>query len=174
MSSHSETPDFINHPTITDFFVFLARPYGYQTLHYFFTFFVQLIMTFPDNCKYTEDHEWVRIDSGNTAYVGITDFAQIELGDLVYVEVETVGKIVKAHGIFGTVEAVKTTSDLFMPLSAKVLEFNSDLDDAHGGNPSLLNEDPYGKGWIIKIEIQDAGDLASLMNAEAYKTFVGK
>jgi glycine cleavage system H protein len=127
-------------------------------------------MQFPDNCKYTEDHEWVRIDSGNIAYVGITDFAQSELGDLVYVEVETIGKTVDAHTVFGTVEAVKTTSDLFMPIRAKVLEFNADLD----GSPDLINQDPYGKGWIIKVEIQDAGDLAGLMNAEAYKSFVGK
>ncbi len=129
-------------------------------------------MVFPDNCKYTEDHEWVRVESGNIAYVGITDYAQGELGELVYIEVETVGKDVAAHAVFGTVEAVKTTSDLFMPLAGKVLEFNAGLDDSKGGNPALINEDPYGKGWIVKIEIANPADLNSLMDAAAYQTHV--
>ena len=129
-------------------------------------------MTFPDNCKYTEDHEWIRIDSGNIAYVGITDFAQHELGELVYIEVETVGNTVDANAIFGTVEAVKTTSDLFMPVKAKVLEFNSALDDAKGGNPALINEDPYGQGWIVKVEIADMADFNALMDATAYQAHV--
>lgn len=129
-------------------------------------------MNFPANCKYTEDHEWVRVESGNIAYVGITDFAQSELGDLVYIEVETVGKTVEAHAVFGTVEAVKTTSDLFMPLKGKVLEFNPALDDSQGGNPALINEDPYGQGWIVKIEIANPADLNSLMDAGAYQAHV--
>ncbi len=128
-------------------------------------------MSFPANCKYTEDHEWIRIESGNTAYVGITDYAQGELGEIVYVEVETVGKTVAAHEIFGTVEAVKTTSDLYMPLGAKVLEFNGKLDDK-GGDPSLINSDPYGDGWIVKIEIANPADLAGLMDAAAYEAHV--
>lgn len=129
-------------------------------------------MTFPSNCKYTEDHEWVRVESGNIAYVGITDYAQSELGELVYIEVETVGKSVAAHAVFGTVEAVKTTSDLFMPIAGKVLEFNSGLDDSKGGNPALINEDPYGEGWIVKIEIANPADLNSLMDSAAYQAHV--
>lgn len=125
-------------------------------------------MQFPANCKYTKDHEWIRVESGNVAYVGITDFAQSELGELVYVEITTIGEVVKAHEVFGTVEAVKTTSDLFMPVTAKVLEANADLDS----NPESINEDPYGKGWIVKIEIQNLADLDSLMDAEAYKALV--
>ena len=128
-------------------------------------------MTFPANCKYTADHEWVRLDGGNTAYVGITDFAQGELGELVYIEVETVGETVEAHTIFGTVEAVKTTSDLFMPITAKVLEFNAEVGDS--GNPALVNEDPYDKGWIVKIEVQNLADLDALMDAAAYEKLVG-
>lgn len=129
-------------------------------------------MGFPDNCKYTEDHEWVRVENGNVAYVGITDFAQSELGELVYIEVETVGKSVAAHAVFGTVEAVKTTSDLFMPVAGKVLEFNPGLDDSKGGNPALINEDPYGKGWIVKIELANPADLDGLMDAAAYQAHV--
>lgn len=129
-------------------------------------------MNFPANCKYTEDHEWVRVESGNIAYVGITDFAQGELGELVYIEVETVGQTVAAHSVFGTVEAVKTTSDLFMPVTAKVLEFNPGLDDSKGGNPALINEDPYGEGWIVKIEIANPADLDGLMDAAAYQAHI--
>jgi len=104
--------------------------------------------------------------------VGITDFAQHELGELVYIEVETVGQTVNAHAIFGTVEAVKTTSDLFMPITAKVLEFNPELEDSKGGNPALINEDPYGKGWIVKVEIANPADLDALMDAAAYQAHV--
>ena len=125
-------------------------------------------MNIPDNCKYTEDHEWVRIDSGNIAYVGITDFAQGELGELVYIEVETVGETVEANAIFGTVEAVKTTSDLYMPITGKVLEFNP----AVGDNPSLINEDAYGAGWIIKIEMANPADMNGLLDAAAYQEHV--
>lgn len=128
-------------------------------------------MTFPTNCKYTTDHEWVRIDSGNTAYVGITDFAQHELGEIVYVEVETVGDTVEAQDVFGTVEAVKTTSDLLMPVTAKVLEFNAGLGDA--GDPGLINTDPYGEAWIVKIEVKNLADLDDLMDAAAYEKLVG-
>jgi glycine cleavage system H protein len=128
-------------------------------------------MKFPVNCKYTKDHEWLRIENGNVAYVGITDFAQGELGELVYIEVETVGETVEENAIFGTVEAVKTTSELFMPVTAKVLEFNAEVGDK--GDPSLVNEDPYGKGWIIKIEIANPADLDGLLTAEEYEAHVG-
>jgi glycine cleavage system H protein len=127
-------------------------------------------MSFPANCKYTEDHEWVRIDSGNVAYIGITDYAQGELGELVYIEVDTVDSTVEAGAIFGTVEAVKTTSDLFMPVTGKVLEFNSKVSDS--GDPSLVNSDPYGDGWIVKVEVANPADLAGLMDADAYKAHV--
>lgn len=125
-------------------------------------------MTFPANCKYTDDHEWVRIESGNIAYVGITDFAQSELGELVYIEVETVGETVNAHAIFGTVEAVKTTSDLFMPVQGKVLEFNKEVED----NPALINEDPYGAGWIVKVELSNPADLDALLDDVKYQALV--
>jgi glycine cleavage system H protein len=125
-------------------------------------------MNFPADCKYTEDHEWVRLIDGNTAYVGITDFAQGELGELVYLEVETVGETVDQHAIFGTAEAVKTTSDLFMPVTGKVLEFNTALTD----DPSLINSDAYGAGWIIKIEIANPADLDGLLDAAAYQAHV--
>jgi glycine cleavage system H protein len=121
-------------------------------------------MTFPVDLKYTKEHEWVRIE-GNTATVGITDHAQSELGDIVYVEVETVGETVDTNDVFGTVEAVKTTSDLFMPLKGKVLEFNERLND----EPELVNSDPYGDGWIIKMQIQDLEDVATLLDAAAYE-----
>jgi glycine cleavage system H protein len=128
-------------------------------------------MKFPANCKYTKDHEWLRVESGNVAYVGITDFAQGELGELVYIEVETVGETVEANSVFGTVEAVKTTSELFMPVTAKVLEFNAEVGDK--GDPSLVNEDPYGKGWIVKIEIANPADLDGLLSQEEYEAHVG-
>ena len=125
-------------------------------------------MNTPDNLKYTEEHEWIRLDEGNIAVIGITDFAQSELGELVYIEVDTVGDDLKKNDIFGTVEAVKTTSDLFMPLSGKVLEFNPDIDENEGDDPGLLNSDPYGKGWIVKIKISDESELDSLLSAEEY------
>jgi glycine cleavage system H protein len=128
-------------------------------------------MNIPSNCKYSKDHEWVRIDSGNIAYVGITDFAQSELGELVYIEVETVGSSLDAGDIFGVVEAVKTTSDLFMPLAGKVLEFNSALDES-GGDPALINQDPYNAGWIVKIEVANPADLDGLLDATAYEALV--
>lgn len=129
-------------------------------------------MNIPAELKYTKEHEWVRIE-GNIATVGITDFAQGELGELVYVEVETVGENVDKDEVFGTVEAVKTTSDLFMPLSGKVIEFNSALDESEGDNPTLVNEDAYGEGWIIKIELSDSSQVEDLLDAEAYGSLIG-
>jgi len=111
-------------------------------------------MNVPDNLKYTNEHEWVRLEEDGVAVVGITDFAQGELGELVYVEVDTVGESVAKDEIFGTVEAVKTTSDLFMPLSGEVLEFNTELDESEGDNPGVINSDPYGEGWVVKIRKQ--------------------
>jgi glycine cleavage system H protein len=128
-------------------------------------------MNFPSELKYTEEHEWIRIE-GDEAYIGITDFAQSELGDIVYVEVETVGDTVKAGEIFGTIEAVKTTSDLYMPVSGKVLEVNAKITSDGDDSPELVNSDPYGDGWIVKIKITDPAQLAGLMDADTYKTKV--
>ena len=125
-------------------------------------------MQFPDNLRYTKDHEWIKVD-GNTATVGVTDFAQHELGDIVFVDINTVGKPLNANDIFGTVEAVKTVSDLFMPLTGTVNETNPELDS----QPELVNTDPYGKGWMVKISIKDASQIDSLLSAEAYQTLVG-
>lgn len=129
-------------------------------------------MNIPDHLFYTEEHEWVLIE-GNIATVGITDFAQEALDELVYVEVETVGEDLDKNEVFGTVEAVKTTSDLFLPLAGKISAFNSELDENEGDNPTLVNEDPYGKGWIIKIELADADDREGLLSAAAYKELIG-
>ena len=126
-------------------------------------------MEYPDNLKYTEEHEWVRLEEDNIAYVGITDFAQSELGELVYIEVDTIEESLDAGEVFGTVEAVKTTSDLYMPLSGTVLEFNPKLDDSEGDEPTLVNEDPYGEGWIVKLKISDPEQLNGLLSAEAYQ-----
>lgn len=125
-------------------------------------------MNFPENLKYTKDHEWVRVE-GDVAIIGITDFAQGELGDIVYVEIETVGEELAHEEIFGTVEAVKTVSDLFMPVSGKVLEVNPGL----VANPEAVNKDPYGQGWMIKVAMKDAGEVAGLLSAADYKTLVG-
>ena len=124
-------------------------------------------MNIPDNLKYTKEHEWVLLE-GDTATVGITDFAQRELGDIVYVEVDTEGEELEQDEVFGTVEAVKTVSDLFMPVSGEVKEFNEDLED----EPELINKDPYGKGWIIKIKATSLGEMDTLLDAEAYKKYV--
>lgn len=129
------------------------------------------IMQFPENLKYSKEHEWIRID-GDVAYIGITDFAQSELGDLVYIEVDTVGETIARDEVFGTAEAVKTTSDLFMPVGGEILEFNSELDEAEGDNPSLINDSPYEDGWIIKIKITDISELDALMDAAAYQDLV--
>ena len=126
-------------------------------------------MNIPDSLKYTKDHEWLRID-GNEAYVGITDFAQQELGDIVYVEIETEGQEWAQGEIFGTVEAVKTVSDLFMPVAGTVLEINSDLE----GSPELVNEDPYEKGWMIKIELSDASSLDEMLSQADYQEVIGQ
>jgi glycine cleavage system H protein len=126
-------------------------------------------MNIPDNLLYTKDHEWVKID-GNRATVGITDFAQGELGDIVYVDISTVGQEVAEHEVFGTVEAVKTVSDLFMPVAGKVVEVNAALD----GAPEQVNSDPYGEGWMIKIDLKDAKNTAGLLSAAQYKELIGK
>ncbi len=120
-------------------------------------------MSVPQNLKYTKDHEWVSVD-GEIATIGITNFAQGELGDIVYVEIETVGETLEQEEVFGSVEAVKTVSDLFMPLSGEIIEFNEALES----NPELVNSDPYGEGWMIKVKISDAGELESLLSAEVY------
>ena len=126
-------------------------------------------MNFPDNLKYTKDHEWVLVQ-GETATVGITEFAQGELGDIVYIEVETEGEEVGKEDVFGTIEAVKTVSDLFMPVTGKVLEKNPGLD----ANPEIVNKDPYGEGWIIKVAIANPDELKELMDAAAYKALIGQ
>jgi glycine cleavage system H protein len=126
-------------------------------------------MNFPENVKYSSDHEWVRVE-GNEAYVGITDFAQEELGEIVYVDVTTEGETLAQGEVFGSIEAVKTVSDLMMPVGGEVLEVNPTLDDA----PEQVNKDPFGEGWIIKVALRDAGELAGLMSAEQYKDFIGK
>jgi len=126
-------------------------------------------MSFPNNLRYTKDHEWVKQDSGNTFIVGITDYAQRELGDIVYVEVETVGKALNAGEIFGTVEAVKTVSDLFLPVAGTIAELNPELANA----PDLVNTDPYGKGWMIKLTVNDPAEVTSLLDAAAYEALVG-
>ena len=120
----------------------------------------------PKELKYTKDHEWIILD-GDIATVGITDFAQRELGDIVYVEVESVGEILKSDEVFGTVEAVKTVSDLFLPVSGEIIEFNENLDD----NPELVNSDPYGEGWMIKLKVSDINDMNLLLSAEEYSEF---
>ncbi|MBK8700911.1 MAG: glycine cleavage system protein GcvH [Saprospiraceae bacterium] len=130
-------------------------------------------MNFPDNLKYTKEHEWLMLNEDGTAIVGITDFAQGELGDIVYVEVDTVGETIERDEIFGTVEAVKTTSDLFMPVSGEVLEFNKDLGSDGEDNPALINDDAYGKGWIVKIRLTNPSQLDDLMDAAAYASLVG-
>lgn len=125
-------------------------------------------MNIPANLKYTKDHEWVSID-GDVATVGITDFAQKELGDIVYVEVETLDQTLAKDEVFGTVEAVKTVSDLFLPLSGEIIEFNEELESA----PESVNSDPYGAGWMIKVKVSDLGELDSLLSSESYKELIG-
>ncbi len=129
-------------------------------------------MEFPEGLKYTKEHEWIRVEEDGTAYVGITDFAQGELGEIVYVEVETVGEELEKDAEFGVVEAVKTTSDLFIPVSGTILDFNEELSADGGDNPGLINEDPYGEGWIVKIQLADAAELDDLLDEEAYRELV--
>ncbi|MBQ4818684.1 glycine cleavage system protein GcvH [Aquimarina sp. MMG016] len=125
-------------------------------------------MNIPSELKYTKDHEWIKID-GDIATVGITDFAQSELGDIVYVEVETVGEELEQEEVFGTVEAVKTVSDLFLPLTGEITEFNETLED----DPELVNNDPYGEGWMVKIKFSEASQVEDLLSADDYKNLIG-
>ena len=125
-------------------------------------------MNIPQELKYTKDHEWVKIE-GDTATIGVTDFAQGELGDIVYVEVETLDETLEKEEVFGTVEAVKTVSDLFMPLSGEIIEFNDSLED----EPEKVNEDPYGDGWMIKIKLTDTSEVEDLLSADEYREVVG-
>ena len=125
-------------------------------------------MNYPDNLKYSKDHEWIRVE-GDEAFVGITAFAARELGDIVFVDVDTDGESLDQDEVFGSVEAVKTVSDLFLPVAGEVLEFNEGLEDA----PEAVNEDPYGEGWMVKIKINDASQLDGLMDAEAYQAMLG-
>ncbi len=124
-------------------------------------------MNIPSNLKYTKDHEWIRVE-GETAYVGITDFAQSELGEIVFVENEKEGETINAGEMFGSIEAVKTVSDLLMPVTGEILEVNAALED----KPELVNNDPYGEGWMIKISVADAAELDNLLDAEGYKAFI--
>ena len=126
-------------------------------------------MNFPADLKYTKDHEWIRVE-GNVAYVGITDYAQGELGEIVYVDITTEGETVAKEEVFGTIEAVKTVSDLFMPVSGEVLEANAELEDT----PELVNEDVYGKGWLVKIEMSDLSELSELLSAAEYEQLIAK
>lgn len=124
-------------------------------------------MNFPGNLRYTKDHEWISLE-GDIATIGITHFAQSELGDIVYVDIETIGSALEAEAVFGTVEAVKTVSDLFLPVAGTVLEKNADLDS----QPELVNQDPYGKGWMIKMKVNDPAAVAALLDASAYEALV--
>ena len=124
-------------------------------------------MNFPQNLKYTNEHEWIRVE-GDIAYVGITDYAQEQLGDIVFVDIPTVGETLEAGETFGTIEVVKTISDLFLPLAGEILEQNEALEE----NPELVNKDPYGKGWIIRIKISDPSELDNLLDAEGYKAII--
>lgn len=125
-------------------------------------------MKFPENLKYSKEHEWIRVE-GEVAYVGITDFAQKELGEIVYVDVTTEGETIDQGEVFGSIEAVKTVSDLFIPVEATIIELNPKLEDS----PELINNDPYGEGWIIKVELKDASQVDGLLSAEEYKNMVG-
>ena len=125
-------------------------------------------MNIPTNLKYTKDHEWIRLE-GDNAYIGITDYAQHELGDIVFVDVDTLDETLEAEETFGTIEAVKTSSEMFMPVGGKVIEFNEELADA----PEKVNTDPYGEGWIIKVEVTNSAEMDNLLDAEGYKALIG-
>lgn len=125
-------------------------------------------MNIPANLKYTKDHEWVKVD-GDVATIGITDFAQSELGDIVFIEIETEGETLDQEEVFGSIEAVKTVSDLFMPVSGEIIEFNSDLE----ASPESVNSDPYGKGWMVKVKMSDSSELEGLLDAGAYGNLIG-
>ena len=125
-------------------------------------------MNVPGNLKYTKDHEWLRVE-GDMGYVGVTDFAQSELGDIVFVEIETVGETLKREEVFGTIEAVKTVSDMFMPVGGEILEMNQEIEE----NPDVVNKDPYGKGWMVRIKITTLSEIEELLSPEMYKTLIG-
>jgi len=125
-------------------------------------------MNVPENLKYTKDHEWIRIE-GDNGYVGVTDFAQSELGDIVFIEIETVGETLKKEEVFGTIEAVKTVSDMFMPVSGEILEMNPAIEET----PDVVNKDPYGNGWMVKIKINDPAEINQLLSPEKYKELIG-
>ncbi|MFT7248859.1 MAG: glycine cleavage system H protein [Psychromonas sp.] len=127
-------------------------------------------MEFPSELKYTKDHEWVRLEEGNVATIGVTEFAQSELGDVVFIEVETVDEDLSAEEVFGTIEAVKTVSDLFLPVAGKIISFNDSLND----EPEKVNEDPYQEGWIIRMELSDVSDLDTLLDSDTYKKLIGQ
>lgn len=131
-------------------------------------------MDFPNNCRYTKDHEWIRLENDGTGYVGITEHAQDELGEIVFVGVETVGKIVAANDAFGFIDSVKVSNDLFMPVTGEVLEFNSDLDEKHGDNAGLINESPYDKGWIIRVMPSNVKDIDDLMDDVEYRKYIAR
>ena len=142
---------------------------SFQSVGKNFTFAQNIVkMSVPENLKYTKDHEWVKIE-GDTATVGITAFAQGELGDIVYVEIETEGETLDQEEVFGSVEAVKTVSDLFMPLSGEITEFNSNLE----ANPEIVNSDPYGEGWMIKVKLSNPSEVEDLLDAAAYSALIG-
>jgi glycine cleavage system H protein len=136
--------------------------------YYFWGIKTKKNMDFPSGLKYTKDHEWIKVD-GNEAYVGITEFAQRELGDIVYIDIASLGKEVAKDEVFGTVEAVKTVSDLFMPITGTITEVNPALDK----QPELVNSDPYGEGWMVKITLADAGSVNELLSADSYKSLIG-
>jgi len=125
-------------------------------------------MNVPANLKYTKDHEWLRVETNNIGYVGVTDFAQNELGDIVFIEIETLGESLKKEDVFGTIEAVKTVSDMFMPVGGEILEINPELEEF----PDLVNKDPYGKGWMVKIKISDPSEIKDLLTADKYKALL--
>ena len=143
-------------------------PNPFESLEYIIFVKKTKAMNIPANLKYTKEHEWIAID-GEVATIGITDFAQSELGDIVYVEIETVGESLSKDEVFGSVEAVKTVSDLFMPVSGEILEFNGELE----ANPEAVNKDPFGSGWMIKVQVSDMSELDGLMDAAAYQDLVG-
>lgn len=146
----------------------MTDDHSWEKKNFTFAYQTQIDMNIPADLKYTEDHEWIKVD-GDIAIVGITDFAQSELGDIVYVEIETEGEVLDKEEVFGSVEAVKTVSDLFMPVSGEITEFNESLE----ASPETVNSDPYGDGWMIKIKMSDTSELDGLMDAEAYKAHVG-
>lgn len=147
--------------------LFLLNIVSFESKIYYFCQ-KKIQMNIPSELKYTKDHEWVKLN-GEIATIGITEFAQSELGDIVYVEIETVGETIEQEEVFGSVEAVKTVSDLFMPLTGEILELNDKLES----NPELVNSDPYGEGWMIKVKLSDETQVSSLLDANAYKEMIG-